>query len=142
VSANVDLVRAIYDRFRAGDEDAALALHDPGIEVHERPESPDPQVYRGREGVRRAVDTSRAAFDELDLLPEEFLDVGDHVVVVFRFVGRGRGSGVPVDERLCHVWTIREGKAVRMEVHSGREEALRSVGAPMSSAPSPGLEEG
>ena len=124
---NVEVVRAIYDRFRAGDEDEALVLFDPEIEIHDRPEIPDPQLYRGREGVLRSLNTSRATFQGLELMPEEFIDLGDRVVVVFRFTGTGRESGVPIHERLSHVWTLREGRAVRMEVHSGREEALRAA---------------
>jgi ketosteroid isomerase-like protein len=126
---NVELVRAIYARFRAGDTDGALALHDPEVEVHDRPEIPDPQVYRGHDGVLSSLRVSQATFEGLDLVPEEFIDAGDQVVVVFRFRGIGRESGVPIDERLAHLWTIRRGKAVRMEVHSGREEALRAAGA-------------
>jgi ketosteroid isomerase-like protein len=128
-AANVALVREIYERFRAGDGEGALALLDPEIEVHERPESPDPQVYRGHQGVLDSVGASRAAFEGLDVVPEELLDVGDRVVAVIRFVGTGRESGVPVDQRLCHVWTIREDKPVRMDVHSERDEALRAAGA-------------
>jgi uncharacterized protein len=126
--ANVELVRTIYERFRAGDPDGALALHDPEVEVHDRPEVPDPQVYRGHQGVLSSLSASRAAFQGLDVLPEEFLEVGDRVIVVFRFQGTGRESGIPIDERLAHVWTIRDGKAVRMAVHSGRDEALRAAG--------------
>jgi hypothetical protein len=126
--ANVELVRTIYDRFRAGDTDGALALHHPEIEVHDRPEIPDPQVYRGHEGVLSSLRVSQAVFKGLDVVPEEFLDAGDRVIVVFRFQGTGRESGVPIDERLAHVWTIRDGKAARMEVHSGRDEALRAAG--------------
>jgi hypothetical protein len=36
-------------------------------------------------------------FDESDFIPEEIIDVGDRIVVVHRFVGRGQGSGVPVE---------------------------------------------
>ncbi|MFL5820032.1 MAG: nuclear transport factor 2 family protein [Solirubrobacteraceae bacterium] len=126
--SNAELVRAIYDRFRAGDTDSALALHHPEIEVHDRPQAPDPQVYRGHEGVLRSLRVSQEAFQELDVAPEEFIEVGDRVVVVFRFRGTGRESGVPIDERLAHLWTVRGGKAVRMEVHSGREEAVRAAG--------------
>jgi ketosteroid isomerase-like protein len=125
---NVELVRAIYDRFRAGDTDSALALLDPGIEVHDRPEAPDPQVYRGHEGVLTSLRVSQAAFQGLEMVPEEVLDAGERVIVVFRFRGTGRESGFPVDEQLAHVWTIRDGKAVRMDVHSGRDEALRAAG--------------
>ena len=122
--ANVELVRTIYDRFRAGDTDGALALQHPEIEIHDRPQGPDPQVYHGHEGVLEALRISREAFESLDVVPEDFLEVGDRVVVVFRFQGTGRESGVPIDEQLAHVWTIRSGKAVRIDVHSGRDEAL------------------
>ena len=125
--ANVELVRTIYDRFRAGDTEGALAFHAPDVEIHDRPEIPDPRVYRGHEGVLSALSASRATFERLDMVPEEFVDAGDRVIVVFRFVGKGRESGVPIDERLAHVWTIRDGKAVRLDVHSGRDEALRAA---------------
>ena len=126
--ANVELVRAIYERFRAGDVDGGLALQAPDVEVHDRPEIPDPQVYRGHDGVLDSLRVSQAAFTGLDVVPEEFVDAGDQVVVVIHFHGSGRMSGVPIDERLAHLLTIRDGKAVRMQVHSGRDEALRAAG--------------
>jgi ketosteroid isomerase-like protein len=76
-------------------------------------------VYRGHEGVLHSLRVSQAAFTGLDIVPEEFVDAGDRVVVHFRFVGTGRTSGVPIEERLVHVWTVRDGKAIRMEVQSG-----------------------
>jgi hypothetical protein len=126
--ANVELMKGIYARFRDGDEEGALELLDPEMEVHDRPEIPDPQVYHGYDGVRAALQTSRDTFDDLDLVPEEFVDAGDRVAVVFRFQGVGRGSGVEIDERLVHLWTIRDGKPVRMDVHSSREQALKAAG--------------
>ena len=127
---NVDLVREIYERFRAGDADGALELHDPDVEIRDRPEAPDPQVYRGREGVVRSLSVSQSTFEGLEILPEEFVDLGDDVMVVFRFVGTGRESRVPVDERLVHLWTIRDGRAFRMAVHSSRDDALAAVRRP------------
>jgi ketosteroid isomerase-like protein len=124
---NVDLVRAVYDRFRGGDPEGALSLYDPEVEVHDRPELPDPRVYRGHEGVLASLDASRAEFAGFDLVPEEFVDAGDRVIVVFRFLGTGRESGVPIEERLCHSWTVRDGRVIRMEVHSDREAALRGT---------------
>jgi uncharacterized protein len=122
--ANVDLVRAVYDRFRGGDRDGALALYHPDVEVHDRPEIPDPRVYRGHEGVLESLGSSRSEFAGLDIVPEEFIDRGDRVVVEFRFVGQGRESGVPIEQRLCHAWSVRDGLVTRMEVHSTRESAL------------------
>jgi uncharacterized protein len=117
--ANVELVRAIYERARTGDLEGALALIDRDFEGRDRPEIPDPQVYRGHQGVLDALRVSFSEFDSVDFVPEEFIDAGDEVVVVFRFTGIGRESGVPIDERLRHVWTVRHGKAIRMEARSG-----------------------
>jgi ketosteroid isomerase-like protein len=124
---NVELVQAIYTRFRAGDTDSALELVHPEMELHDRPEIPDPQVYHGHQGVLDSLRVSQVTFEGLELTPEEFVDAGDQVVVVFRFTGTGRESRIPVDERLAHRWTIRDGKATRMDVHSNREDALRAA---------------
>jgi uncharacterized protein len=125
--ANVDLVRGVYDRFRAGDRQSGLALYHPDVEVHDRPEVPDPHVYHGHAGVLEALGESRSEFAGLDIVPEEFIDAGeDRVVVVFRFVGQGRESGVPIEQRLCHAWTVRDGLVTQMEVRSTRESALAS----------------
>jgi ketosteroid isomerase-like protein len=112
------VVREIYARLRADDVERGLALFDPGIEVYERAEIPDPHVYRGHEGIVRALSANQAEFDDVDLVPEDFIEKGDQVLVRLHFVGRGRESGFPVDEVLYHVWTVRNGKAVRMEVRS------------------------
>jgi ketosteroid isomerase-like protein len=117
--ANVELVRAIYDRLRSGDAEGALALIDRDFEGRDRPEIPDPQVYRGHQGVFDALATSFADFAEVDFVPEEFIDAGgDEVIVVVRFRGIGRGSGVRIDEVLQHVWTVRDGRALRMHARS------------------------
>jgi uncharacterized protein len=58
---------------------------------------------------------------------EDYVKRGDVVVVLTRYRGRGKGSGVEVDEEGAHVWTIRDGKAVRLEVFADRERALREA---------------
>jgi ketosteroid isomerase-like protein len=45
-----------------------------------------------------------------------------------RFRGRGKGGGAPVDERIAHVFTLREGKLVRADFYSDPAEALKAVG--------------
>jgi ketosteroid isomerase-like protein len=39
--------------------------------------------------------------------------------------GRGRASGVEVEARLAHVWTVRDGRAVRWEAIPDADLALR-----------------
>jgi ketosteroid isomerase-like protein len=60
---------------------------------------------------------------------EEYVPVGDHVVVMCRYTGRGKGSGVDVDSEGAHLWTLRGGSAVRLEIFSSRERALAAANA-------------
>jgi ketosteroid isomerase-like protein len=59
---------------------------------------------------------------------EEYIDAGGHVVAFTRYRGTGKESSVEVDTRGAHVWTMRDGKAVRLEVFSARRRALEAAG--------------
>ncbi len=59
---------------------------------------------------------------------QDYIAQGDLVVVLCRYTGRGRGSGVALDELGAHVWTLREGRATRLEIFSSRERAMREAG--------------
>jgi ketosteroid isomerase-like protein len=48
--------------------------------------------------------------------------------VTVHYYGRGKASGVEVEMRHWHVWTLRDGKAVRWRVLNARGEALEAVG--------------
>ena len=67
-------------------------------------------------------------WDEFSVRPEELIDAGERVVVVARWRGTAKGSGLPLDRVFAHVWTVRDGKLVRHEVFSDREVALRQAG--------------
>jgi hypothetical protein len=58
---------------------------------------------------------------------EEDLRTLRRIVVLYRQTG-GKTSGVEADARGGHVWTMRNGKAVRLEVHAHRHEALEAAG--------------
>ena len=127
---NVALLRAAYTAIgREGlDSVEAWDLIADDVVIRDRPEAPDPQTYTGREGVRQALAASDDTFDEFTLEPVDLIGVGDrHVVIVLRMFGRGRGSGVPVEEQIAHLWTVEDGKAVAMQVYSDPQDALRDA---------------
>jgi ketosteroid isomerase-like protein len=126
---DVDSMRAGYEALSRGDVAGVLELMDAAIEVRDRPESPDPRTYRGHEGVLAALQQSFETFEEFDLIPERFVEADDQIVVVLRMQARGRGSGVPVEDRIAHLWTLREGKAVALQVYSEPGDALEAAGA-------------
>jgi hypothetical protein len=57
---------------------------------------------------------------------EELIDAGEHVISVVTSRARGRVSGLEVE--CTGVWTIHEGKVVRVEWFESREEALEAAG--------------
>ena len=76
----------------------------------------------------RAWRIGKAEWDDYRLMPEEFVDMGDRVVVTVRLGGRGRGSGVEIDARFYDVYTLRDNKIVRMDQFTERSEALAAAG--------------
>ena len=50
------------------------------------------------------------------------------MVVRGYFRGRGRGSGVEVDSRFYEIYTLRDGKIVRVDEFAERSEALKAAG--------------
>jgi ketosteroid isomerase-like protein len=59
---------------------------------------------------------------------ENFVTNGEFVVVLARYTGRGKESGVTVDSEGAHVWRLRDGKVIRLEVFSSRSRALEAAG--------------
>jgi uncharacterized protein len=127
---NVERMRKAYESVREGDLQPAFDLVVDDVIVHDRPEAPDAATYRGRDGMVVALQASDQSFEDFSLVPEDLIGIGDHhVVVVLRMSGRGRGSGVPVEERIAHLWTLRDGRAVELQVYSDPEDALRDARA-------------
>jgi ketosteroid isomerase-like protein len=48
--------------------------------------------------------------------------------VTVRFHGRGRASGVEVETRFYEVYTLRDGKVLRIDEYEHRAEALEAAG--------------
>jgi ketosteroid isomerase-like protein len=101
---NVERLRAIYEAFNASKQ-IDLELLTPDVEFTQ-PEIGE-SVYHGREGVARGVQELFDVFEDIRAEPEEFFVAGSEVVVFVRLSGRARGSGVPVEFPLAHVFRFR-----------------------------------
>jgi ketosteroid isomerase-like protein len=138
---NVEIIRRIYavlDLSVPGSVEAATVpaepfedFVDPEIEWQGPREFPDlAELHYGHEGVQRYLATIAEVLDEYRMVPERFIDAGDDRVLVFsREGGRGKGSGADIETHLtAHLWTLRDGKAVRMQSYWERADALEAVG--------------
>jgi ketosteroid isomerase-like protein len=69
-----------------------------------------------------------AAWEQMDIEVEELIDAGDKVVAVIRVTGRGRVSGIEIEYSPAGVWTIRDGRIVRVVWFVARDDALEAAG--------------
>jgi ketosteroid isomerase-like protein len=127
VSRGVDTLRRLYELFAAGDYDAASDLVNPEIDW-DTSAAPGGVRVTGAEAAMGDYESMRAAWDEYELVTEDVVEVGDHVVVVVRNRGRGAGGGVPIEARRAHMWRLREGRPVAFRLYLDPEEALAAVG--------------
>jgi ketosteroid isomerase-like protein len=126
---NVEIVRRGFEALQRGGIAAVLELLDPEFEAEVGPDlSPEPDRYRGHEGVRRWFAGFEGSLEDVRLEPEEFIDAGDSVIVRARLSGRGSGSGIEVEQQAIQVWTVRDGRAVSVSAFADMGDARRAAG--------------
>jgi ketosteroid isomerase-like protein len=126
---NVEIIRRGYEAFAEGR--ITFEFLDAEIEWIGPREFPDLAEPRyGHEGVRQYMAKLSEVFDDYRMVAEEFIDVGENQVLVFaREGGRGKGSGLEVQTNpTAHLYTLRGGKAVRMQSYWERSDALEAAG--------------
>jgi ketosteroid isomerase-like protein len=121
---NVKVVREAWDAYSGGDYDRIAGFHDPHIVVVTLE---DGAAY-GNNAVLANYERWDEAWEGAETSLEEVLGHGDRVFVAARFHARGRASGVEVETRLYEVYTVRDGKVLRIDEYATREEALEAAG--------------
>jgi ketosteroid isomerase-like protein len=125
---NVDKARDFIEAYNRRDFDTAVKWFHPEVDWV-LPDRQSSDSGRGIAAVIRFWEGLDETFEELRLNPQEHVDAGDRVATRLRHYGRGKGSGVEIDEELYHqVATFRDGKIVRMEYLGSWPEALEAAG--------------
>ena len=122
-------VRRAYERaWNNGDVEALLEIATEDIVFVPSGAFPDHEPeYRGRDQVRRLIETLRAPFEQLDIHVEHVLERGGRILVLFQFRARGR-DGLVLDTRSGHVGQMRDGLVTRIDAYSDWESAAAAVG--------------
>jgi ketosteroid isomerase-like protein len=127
-SEQIDIVRASFDAYDAGDFDAITEMAHPEVEVHDWPEAADPRVYRGASAIQDAREEWSKAWESVRAEPHDFVEAGDRVFVAMRTIGRGRGSSIDVEMETFGVYTFRDAKILKLQYFTDRESALEAAG--------------
>jgi ketosteroid isomerase-like protein len=126
---NVEILRRGFEGFRERGIDAMEDLVHPDFEGGADPQLlTEPQVYRGPEGIRRWFEGFEGFIEDVRFEADQFVGNGDRVLVAARLVGRGVGSGIEVEQRAWQVWTLRDGRAIRLHIYADEAEARREAG--------------
>ena len=124
---NVEIVRAAVDAWNRGDWDATLKDGAPSFEFDfSRSVGPTQGVY-GLGQMRDFWDELVEIWESVRLEPDEFIEVGEHVVMPNTLHAMGR-NGIEVQASATWVWTIRDGRVEHVCFYQERPEALEAVG--------------
>jgi ketosteroid isomerase-like protein len=126
---SVALVRDYYGAANRRDIDAVRRHLAPEIEFHLSGVFPDlAPVYRGHAEVERFFEEFTAPWEDLSIEPERITEATeDRVLALVHFQARGR-DGVEVQLPLAHLWTLRNGLAVRLDAYADRRHAVEAAG--------------
>ena len=137
VSANLELVKAIFDPWEQGDF-TSNEWADPEIELVFA-DGPTPGRAKGLSGMVGLWRSMLEAWVDLRAVPEEFYELDDERVLVFlRNEGRGRSSGIDIQEisvKSANVFELRGGKVTKLVAYWERERAIEEVGFSPDSDP-------
>jgi ketosteroid isomerase-like protein len=128
---DVEIVLGVFDAFGRRDTAAMFAAYDPDVEwsLQNYP-WPETMIYTGHDGVRTFFRAWLKDFDEYETEARDPVQRADKVVITVYDCAVGKGSGARIERLHAQIWTLRDGRVVRVEVYDDRRRALEAVGLP------------
>ena len=124
----MEIIKGVIAALDRGDWDAALSYAAPDVKYDgSRNLGEWRGIHQGHEDVKRAWEMFYEQWESVRTEIDEFVHVGENVVVT-RTTGYLRGrDGIEVTARTSGIWTFRDG-AVSGFVHYNEDEALEAAG--------------
>jgi ketosteroid isomerase-like protein len=127
-SENVEIAKTGFDAFAKEGVEGLMAFIHPEFEASTPPQlASEPDTYRGHDGVRRYFDPFYEVMEDIRWEADEFIAVGELVVVPFTLRAKGKSTGLDFGQPAVQVWEFRDGLAIRMELYARREEGLAAA---------------
>jgi uncharacterized protein len=125
---DVAIVSEAYAAFGRGDYAGVLSRFDPEVEFSQPSGEPGGGTYRGTAGVVEAFRRWSAPWDGYRVEVEEIAERGEHVLARTRHLMRGKASGLDVEKVIFQLWTLRDGRIVRVRMYYDEHAALEAAG--------------
>jgi len=127
---NVEVVRRGYEHFGATRDFREDVIHRDFVwDMSTFRGWPERKTYPGLEGAREFIADWTDSWEDWELDLEELLDAGgDRVLAILHQRGRSKATGLTVEMDFAQLWTVRDGKQVRMEMYADPAEAREAAG--------------
>ena len=125
----VTTVRSFYDALGRGDVAAVLSLLDAQVEWTEAERFP---YYGGTwHGPQAVLDNLlkplSGDWEGFSVKAHEFIAEGDRVVSLGTYSGTFKKTGRTFSAAFAHVWSVRDGKLTRFNMHTDTAKVLEAV---------------
>ena len=117
------MIATLLTAFNARDAEGWLSNVTDDFEMHSRFSSVGDTVFHGRTGFEAWWKDLDEAWDPILVNLEEAADAEpERTVLLLRLYGRGRGSGLALEEEVAHIWHWRGPKLAKLD-YTDRAEA-------------------
>jgi ketosteroid isomerase-like protein len=116
--STVETIKAAYAAFGQNDPSVLFGAMDTSISWNEAEGGPLARgnPYVGPQAIGEGVfGQLMGAIDDFAVVPDTFINGGDHVVVVGRYRGKMKRGGAALDAPFCHVYRFQNGKMVAFQ---------------------------
>ena len=126
----MEIARSIYAGWEQGNFSEGPNLFDPEILFESvMPDSSERIVAHRPEGIEEFMREFLTQWRDYRMIGDDFRQLdADTVLVDGRQAGIGRRSGVSVEIPIYSVWTLQDGKVIRLIVEFDRQKALEAAG--------------
>ena len=130
-SQNYDAIKGLYDAFAIGDIPNVLAVLHEDIIWNEAENFPyaDNNPYQGPQAVLEGVFARCGGeWDGFAVHMNTLYDAGDHIIATGKYLGTYKQTGVSMNPQAVHIWTMKEGKAIRFQQHIDTLDVAKATG--------------
>jgi ketosteroid isomerase-like protein len=129
VSANLDLVRSIFQAWTHGDIEIVVREYfEPTARLDLSENIFNPAVYEGYEAIARQRRGVNDVWDQFEVEVERLFECEGAVVAFMHERVRGEASGVEVDRDTAFLFRLRDGKVTEVRGYRDRDRALADLG--------------
>lgn len=128
--SNTDTLKQGYEAFGRGDLAGATENFADDIrwENPEAPQVPNNGVTEGRDAVKQLFADLANHWESFSIVPDEFIESGDTVVVLSHAEAKGKQTGKEVKLPWVHIWRFSDGKATEVQALTDTALAAEALG--------------